>query len=556
MQNPLLVKLFPWLLMLVGGVFGFLGYAGFDQFYLEWIFLVPLFWVIRNATPKRSFFLGWLLGTVGHAGGFYWIAHTLHEFAYMPWVIGVIGMVCLAAVNALSIALFAWATRRIIVETGWSVVWVAPVVYVTVENLYPFLFPNYLAASQYMLLPLTQIADVTGVLGITFLIVWGNATVYQVVHQLVTKQPFPTKPVAAFAAGLVVVVGYGLFRIQAVDAQIASEPKLTVGLVQTNIGAAQKHKNRSGFRMKHQQMSLELEQEHEVDLVVWPEGAYNGYLTRNLTTLPSRVLGRMKSAALFGALTRSQVDGESRKHNSVMLVDEQRTIKGIYDKQVLVPFGEYIPLGKTFPFIYRWSPYSGHYAAGESYEPLPFRDYRFSANVCYEDLFPGLIRDLMIRGKDSAKNPPHAIFNVTNDSWYGDTVEPMEHLVLASFRSIEHRRPLVRSTNTGISALVDPVGRLDKRTKQWHQEFLIGEVPMMTGRTVFSYLGNWFGWLATACALFALGQAFWLRRTGRGGKPSAKDKPQKAAPETGTEPAGKPADRAKPKGKRKKRKKK
>jgi len=93
---------------------------------------------------------------------------------------------------------------------------------------------------------------------------------------------------------------------------------------------------------------------------------------------------------------------------------------------------------------------------------------------------------------------PEAMFNITNDSWYGDTVQPMEHLVLASFRSIEHRRALVRSTNTGISAIVDPVGRIDRRTAQWKRASLVGTVPLMQGRTVYAMLGDWLGWLCTA----------------------------------------------------------
>jgi apolipoprotein N-acyltransferase len=114
----------------------------------------------------------------------------------------------------------------------------------------------------------------------------------------------------------------------------------------------------------------------------------------------------------------------------------------------------------------------------------------------------------MTAGISLDKNPPHAMINLTNDSWYGDTIEPLEHLVLASFRCIEHRRSLVRSTNTGISAIIDPVGRLEKRTGQWTKETLVGKVPMMSGRTFFSYAGNWFGWSVTAFVLVLIGLSF------------------------------------------------
>jgi apolipoprotein N-acyltransferase len=107
---------------------------------------------------------------------------------------------------------------------------------------------------------------------------------------------------------------------------------------------------------------------------------------------------------------------------------------------------------------------------------------------------------------------PEVMFNLTNDSWYGNTVQPTEHLVLASFRSIEHRRPLVRATNTGISAIVDAVGRIDKRTRQWTRASLTGKVPLMEGRTVYAVLGDWIGWLCAIIALACLVRAYQSRR--------------------------------------------
>jgi len=172
---------------------------------------------------------------------------------------------------------------------------------------------------------------------------------------------------------------------------------------------------------------------------------------------------------------------------------------------VLVPFGEYIPFGDTFPQFYSWSPYSGRFWRGENIEPLKLNGRAISVNICYEDIFPGHVRLLMQGGRD--QRIPDAMFNLTNDSWYGDTVQPMEHLVLASFRSIEHRRTLVRSTNTGISAIIDPVGRIDLRTSQWTKASLAGRVPLMQGRTVYAVLGDWIGWVCAAVVVIGIGRA-------------------------------------------------
>ncbi|MFH1811570.1 MAG: apolipoprotein N-acyltransferase [Pseudomonadota bacterium] len=512
-QPSRLKKWQPWLLAVLSGVLGFLGYAGFDQFYLEWLFLVPLLWVIRDATPRRAFFLCWVMGTVGHSGGFYWVAHMMHDFAYMPWAVGVLATLLMGAVNALSIALWGLGLRRIQQATGWSTLWLAPLLWTAIEVFYPFIFPNYLGASQYKVLWLTQIADVTGILGVTFVLVWINAALFGVVEWRLTRGDLPRLQLAIFAVGLIAVLGYGAVRLSQVDAAVAQAPKITVGLVQSNLGASAKHRDRQGFLRLHHEMSTELQDQHKVDLIVWPEGAYNAYLDKGIARLTSRVMGTLTTPLLFGALTVERVDGQSRRYNSALLADAERKVLGSYDKHVLVPFGEYIPLGDTFPFLYKWSPNSARYYHGQTSHPLPFGRYLLSVNICYEDLFPGLVRMLMT-SDGAGERLPHAIVNITNDSWYGDTVEPTEHLVLASFRAIEHRRPLIRSTNTGLSAIVDPVGRFTALSGQWTRENVVGEAPMMSGRTVYSLVGNLFGWLCLLAAAFCLGQAEWDRRRG------------------------------------------
>ena len=107
---------------------------------------------------------------------------------------------------------------------------------------------------------------------------------------------------------------------------------------------------------------------------------------------------------------------------------------------------------------------------------------------------------------------PEAMFNLTDDSWYGNTVEPMEHLALASFRAIEHRRSLVRTTNTGISAIVDPVGRFDHIIRQWTKGTLVGLIPMMHGRTVYAVMGDWLGWLCVILVLLGISRVYQLTR--------------------------------------------
>ena len=526
-MHPLL----PWIAAAFGGVLVFLGYAGFDQFYLEWICLVPVLWAISNQTPGGAFLLGWVAGIAAHAGGFSWIVTMLRQFADAPWPLAVLGLLLLAAANGLLYAIWAWATRLIARDAGWNVLWAAPVVWTAVEKFWPQLFPNYLGASQYKLTLVTQIADLTGILGVTFLVIYANSTVHTVIERVRARHRQPWLPAAVFAAVIAAVLVYGAVRVAMVDKAAASVDTLSVGLVQTNRGAGDKHVDQALFLREHQEMSRELIAERPLDLLVWPESILGIALSSREGTLPPSLLGDLGTPVLFGAIIQLNEQGERRYYNSAVLADSTGRIAGTYDKTVLVPFGEYIPFGDVFPWLYSWSPYSGRFWSGEITEPLRLNGRPLSVNICYEDIFPGHIRMLMRGGRDS--RIPEALFNVTNDSWYGDTIQPLEHLVLASFRSIEHRRALVRSTNTGISAIVDPAGRIVQRTPQWTKASLAGTIPLMQGRTVYGVAGDWIGWVCAIIALAGIGRAFQARgriaMSGAGSSSAGEDGPAKQA---------------------------
>lgn len=508
--------LLPWIAAVASGILAFLGYAGFDQFYLEWICLVPILWAIREQSAGRAFVISWVTGIVGHSGGFYWIVHMFQQFAGLAWPLAVLGLLLIATANGIVFAAWAWATRLITRNTGWDVVWVSPVVWTALEKFWPDIFPNYLGASQYKLTLLTQIADVTGILGVTFLVVYTNSMVYAVIEGQLKKRPVSTLRVVVFAAVVALVMGYGMVRIHMVDQLASSAEKLTVSAVQINREAGEKYNNPDRFLREHQEMSREIIAANALDLIVWSENVYTVNLTSQEGKLPPHVLGNVHTPTLFGAILRIDQGGEPRFYNSAILADGMGKILGTYDKMVLVPFGEFIPFGDTFTWLYLWSPYSSRFWPGENEEPLQLGRHVLSVNICYEDIFPGQIRMLMSGGR--YHHVPEAMFNLTDDSWYGNTVEPMEHLALASFRAIEHRRPLVRTTNTGISAIVDPVGRIEHRIRQWTRGMLVGRIPMMHGRTVYAVMGDWLGWLCAILALLGIGRVYQLtgRRVGSG----------------------------------------
>ena len=524
-----LKKLLPWIAAVASGVLLFLGYAGFDQFYLEWVFLLPILWAVRDKAPGRAFLIGWVAGIVGHGGGFYWIIGMFQQFAGLAWPLAALGLLLLAAANGVVVAAWASATRLITRETGWSLVWVAPVVWTTMEKFWPEIFPNYLGASQYKLSQLTQIADLAGILGVSFLVVYLNSTIYAVTACWFESRRLAWRPLGMLFAVLVLVLCYGELRIQALDRQVAAAGKMTVGLVQANRGAADNHLDPEVTLREHQEMSRTLVAKYAPELIVWPEGVGRVRLSARQGLLPVALLGELGTPMLLGACVKL-VEGEMvRTCNSALLTDASGQILGSYDKAVLVPFGEYIPFGETFPSLYSWSPYSSRFWKGESEEPLQLGPHLLSVSICYEDIFPGHIRKLMRGGRE--RRVPEAMFNLTNDSWYGKTSEPMEHLALATFRSIEHRRSLVRVTNTGVSAFVDPVGRIASRTGVWTKELLVDRIALLHGRTVYARFGDWIGWLCASLTAYGLILASRSdRRPKEQGRPQGEKGRQKASP--------------------------
>src|SRR6185369_13811086 len=336
----------PWIAAIAGGILVFLGYAGFDQFYLEWICLVPVLWAIRNQRPGRAFCIGWLAGIVMNIGGFYWAIEMFQQFAGAPWPLAFLGLLLLAAANGIAFAAWAWGTRMITRETGWSVVWVSPVVWTALEKFWPEIFPYYLGASQYKFSLVTQIADLTGILGVTFIVVYINATLFGAVEEWFQNRQIAVRQLLLFATVMATVLVYGQVRIHAIDRQATAAEHLTIGLVQTNRGAGDKRQDPDSLLREHQEMSRELAASHKLDLIVWPESVLGMRLKSRKGNLSPGVLGDTHIPTLFGTLLLLGEDRTDLPHGSALLADGGGKILGTYDKMVLVPFGEYIPFGE------------------------------------------------------------------------------------------------------------------------------------------------------------------------------------------------------------------
>lgn len=489
----------------LAGIAYFLGFIGFGIWPLVFVFPALLLAALEGASPRRAFLLGAWTGFVALCGGYYWVVQLLIQFAGLAWPLAVLGYVLLnlfqGALWGVAAALTAWVRDRGRIAPEWALI---PAV-VIAERFYPLIFPSYVAASFFEVPYLTQTADLGGVLLVdaTIMLVGGG------LYRAVRARNLSARPLVVAGAVLAFTLLYSVARISMVNAELDTLPKLRVGLIQSNLGAADKTTRRKEFLRRHQQMSrAAVVADPGIELLVWPEAAFNRAIHRARKSVRFDITKDIPRPVLSGALSIGEVDEERRVYNSAVLTSSTGDIRGWYDKIYLVAFGETLPLSDTFPALKKWFPRTGTFDRGQSYQSLRLDDgTKLLPMICFEDLIGQLVRDIW-----NADGPPAALVNVTNDSWYGDTHEPRIHLALAALRSIESRRSLIRSTNTGISAVIDPAGRVIDQTGQWKQEILIADVPLVTdGRsTLYILLGNWVVWVSAA---FILGLVVWRRRT-------------------------------------------
>ncbi len=509
---------FPWVpigLAVFSASISFLAFPGFDVWPLVPVCLVPLFFALDwepRITNRQAVLCSILFGFTGMWGGYYWVVSMLQEFSGFPMPLCILFASLLNLAQGGMMALFAWLYFRMR-GVGMMPLLAAPIAHGAAEVIYPMLFPYYYGNHLHDFPIFIQIADIGGPILVTMLIDVMNVCVYLVVRGLLRREAVPWRQ-AGVAAGLVLATAlYGAWRIADVDARVAAAPAITVAMPQVSMGILEKRDDPWEGQRRHIEMSLALERDHHPDLLVWPESAYTFFLPDGATNVKGRVMGPISTPLLFGGLQRRQVDGTEHHYNTAFLVDANGEILGSYDKTYLLAFGEYLPLGETFPVLYDWSPHSGRFTPGNHVRPLPFGPYRITTLICYEDIIPAFVRRAVREGN------PHLLVNVTNDAWFGHTTEPWEHLALAKFRAVEHHRFLVRSTNSGVSAIVDPVGRVLENTGVFTTESLVGEVRMLDGWTPYLYLGDWPGWLSLAVVLGLALRAF--RRRRRGAVPSS-----------------------------------
>lgn len=485
-----------------------------DLWPLAWVALVPLMWAATTAaTHRRAFSHGMLMGFVLFAASMHWLVEAIGVFAGLSAApaLAVFFLVC--AWHALLFGAFAVCLRVTRGRTKLPFALLAPVTLVALEFAMPFVVPAPLAVLQAWVLPVIQIAELTGTLGVTFCLAMVNGALFDAWDARSHGRPWPRRPLAFTAIAMGLVLAFGFVRIRQMDARWRAAPKARIGVVQTNVASNEKPQtNRSIPAERADRMRAESTlrligatarlQSEGVALAVWPETAYPEVVPHVDVPSATPMSGlrlRFRVPVLTGAVSQDSAGF----YNSAFMLEPGSRVSGRYDKNALFLLGERIPFAETFPSLRRVFPTdSGGFVPGRGMTTLDLLDprgpggaWKLGPLICLEDLLSAV-------GSDVARLHPHALVALVNDGWFGATTEPWEHLAIAVFRSVEQRTAMVRAAQTGASAFIDATGRLRKHLvpaapregRAIAPDTLVDDVAMLeAGHTFYAKLGSLWG---------------------------------------------------------------
>lgn len=534
MKVPLPAKVaYP--LAFVSGLLYWIAFPGIDVWPVSFVALVPLFVALAGQAPKRGFWIGWTAGFGMTITGFYWLSYTLQVFSGFPLPLCWLFQAILCGYQAGRIGLFGWLASRG-EQRGWGRGLTLSLGFAASELLFPLLFPWFYGATVHQVPPLLQVAELGGPIAVSLVLLAFNYALAELVLARLERRSANRK-VLGLAATPVLAAIYGLIRISMVDARVAEADKVEVGLVQANMSLMGKRKNKREGLDRHLHLTQELKAQGPLDLVVWSETSVMSAVLEDeanhaMRQQFTRTLG---VPALFGSVLVRPVQ-DAREYvlfNSALLSDKRGNIVGRFDKQYLLAFGEYLPFGETFPKLYEWSPHTGHFQPGTSFKPLSLGDHQIAVVICYEDVLPSFVN------REMSEGDPELIANLTNDAWFGDSTEPWIHLALAKLRAVEHRKFFVRSTNSGVSAFIDPVGRVISHTKTFEETSQRATLRWLKGKTLYTLWGDSPWWAASLLSV-----VFAFRRRAAKSSPPVTDghAPEPSAPEES--PAASPSEPA------------
>ncbi len=494
-------------LCLLSSLLLFLSFPTFNISYLAWFGFLPLLFALKDKTKRSAFWLSYLCGFAFFISILYWLVHVT-----------LTGLIILCLYLSFYFAFFGYffvGFKKRLSGFNIPIIILLSAVWVILEYLRSQLLSGFpwalLGHSQYLNIPVIQIVDITGSLGLSFLVILVNLCIFEVVKSISLRDFKSAIRISIILVLIFVIIyGYGSYSIKKYS--LRSKKVLDVSLLQGNIPQEAKWANI--FRSRIKQIYFDLTRqclEDNSDLIIWPETAYPDYFTDEdkgafdpLIELSSDI----QKPILFGAVLEQQ----EKFFNAAILTSRDSSRWTSYKKIHLVPFGEYLPLRKRLPFLVKFVPIEDFDAGREfvvfSVENKQRSPVSFGVLICFEDTISELARQFRLKGADF-------LVNVTNDAWFKQTSSPYQHLQSSVFRAIENRVYVLRAANTGITCIIDNCGRIIKQVKDKENRdifvkgYVSGEVRKQDTLSIYSQFGDIF---ILFCGLYILWFAVYIRR--------------------------------------------
>ena len=501
-----------YLIPVFSGLLLSLAYPTFNLGFLAFFCIVPFLLSLYGRDGKGGFFYGLSFGLPYFFVTQYWIYHSINQYGGVPFVVSITVVMGLCLYESLYTGLFGLIVSTMTSKRPVLLTAFAPFLWVGLEFLRGRLFTGFpwslLGYTQEGFSTLVQVADITGIYGVSFLVILVNTALTDLVITHFMKKTDRRTALLSFTMVMLLFalsVAYGTQRIKEIKRITSSSRHIRVAIVQGNIDQSVKWDRRYQKEVIQRYFSLTKSSLREKpQLIVWPETALPFYpdLDKKLSKRLKSFIKEIDTPLLTGAiLVRDRRVVKNRLYysltNSALLYDEDGNLLYVYDKIHLVPFGEYVPLKDLLFFINRLVEGIGDYKAGTSYKGAQLKWGAFSTIICYEAIFPGLVRKLVDASAD-------LLINITNDAWFGKTTGPYQHFSISRFRAIENRVTLVRAANTGISGFIDAKGDVIKKLGLFRTGYIVANIPVVEIESFYKKYGDFFSYLCLLYIALAL----------------------------------------------------
>jgi apolipoprotein N-acyltransferase len=501
-------------LALLSGLLLALSFPKFGHSVLAWVSLAPLMVALvlavrSGATSWHSFRLGYVAGLVYFCGTLYWLAQVMAQYGGLSQIVAGLLAFGLAAWLSVFVALFAWLTGNALRRHGMAGLWLAPCFWVSTEWVRAWLGGNFpwvlLGSSQASALPVVQLASVTGVYGLSAMVVSAGVVVTMLT---MSRDRFQRRAAMVAAVGLVLVPVWGAWRVSQGELLTQGVP-VRVGLVQGNVPQDQKQDSAYAAVILDRYIALTREAMGAgSQLVLWPEASTPFFfeIDAHLAEPIRRLARESQTPVLVGTDQYEPPTSQGAKgqmFNGAVLVGPDGRSLDSYQKIHLVPFGEFVPFKRLLFFVKPLVEAVADFTHGSRLTVFNAEGTRFSVAICYEAIYAGLAREFV-------NNGAQLLTTITNDAWFGRSSAASQHFEQAGIRAVEQGRYLVRSANTGISGGFDPYGRVLARTELFTAVTTMVDVRLLSGRTVYNAIGDTIVYLAFAGVLLGRRQSIGL----------------------------------------------